>query len=111
LWALEAIDHLWLQLQYLDESGSAILEITFEKTNPIRIAREKLADIIRQPITDGPLKCIFYHYEDAPAEQISAMTTYVRTLIGSVDAQVGEETSHTKLSPPQSAGSTKPEKY
>ena len=111
LWALEAIDHLWLQLQYLDESGSAILDITFEKTNPIRIAREKLADIIRQPITDGPLKCIFYHYEDAPAEQISAMTTYVRTLIGSVDAQVGEETSHTKLAPPQSAGSTKPEKY
>ena len=108
LWALEAIDHLWRQLEFLDEYGYAILDITFDRTNPIRIAREKLADIIRQPVTDGPLSTVFYHYEDMPAETAIAMTTYTRILVGSIDAQVGEarQTSHTKHGSTQPTGFT-----
>ena len=92
LWGLEGIDHLWRQLEFMDESGSSIFDITFEKTNPIIAARTKLATIVLQPVLEGPLRTVFHHWEDVSAAATIDMTTYTRKLICSVDSHVGERT-------------------
>ena len=85
---MEHSDHLWMRLQHLDERGSALLDINWDPTDPIREARESFATTLMQPVKQGPLRVPFRHFEPHGSEVLGKMVSFARKFTVSVDAQV-----------------------
>ena len=91
-WCLEPMDHLWMQLQAMDEAGYAVLDVTFEPSNPITHARNQMKRILFEGPWLGPLRTVFYHFQDQKSDaEYDKMISLTRHLSVNVDAQVKQK--------------------
>ena len=86
------MDHLWMQLQAMDEAGYAVLDVTFEPSNPITHARNQMKRILFEGPWLGPLRTVFYHFQDQKSDaEYDKMISLTRHLSVNVDAQVKQK--------------------
>ena len=83
----ELMDHLLARVQHMDEQGHAIMDVCYDRTNPIKTAHESFRQMVGLPVCDGSLKVIFDHFKD-DLDKISSITSECRRLAVSMDAQV-----------------------
>ena len=87
-WIMEPIDHLWMKIQFMDEQGNSILDICYDRTNPLKVCHAKYDAIFSSTIDEGPLRTLFDHFKGADDSVISHMLTYGRQVGLSISSHV-----------------------
>ena len=62
-WICAPVDHLWLELQYVDPRHSAVIDLQRPGHNPFEKTFNQLSDMMLTPAGAGPLKTVYNHYE------------------------------------------------
>jgi len=83
----EPLDHLLRRLEYMDEHKNAALDLMKSSTNPFHATCLKFAARLTEPLEDGDLSALIYHWARLP-EDLNQMKSYLRKLMVSMDAQV-----------------------
>jgi hypothetical protein len=87
-WIMGPIDHLWMALQALDETGNTYADINWPETDPIETARQAVAHMVLQDVSNGIAGQVFHQYEPSGDAVETEMLTYSRHLGISIDSQV-----------------------
>ena len=62
-WVAEPLDHLWMELQYLDTRTSLVMDLQKPNTNPFQHAFRQLSTMLFEPLESGPLTTVYNHFE------------------------------------------------
>ena len=69
-WMAEPLDHLWMELQYLDTRTSLIMDLQEPKTNPFKLAFGKLSRVLSERLETGPIGTVYKHFDMDAVEQV-----------------------------------------
>lgn len=61
-WCCEAVDYLWLHLEWVDERGGGLADLQYPNTNPFSRTQRELQRIVLAPMETSVLAPVVRHY-------------------------------------------------
>ena len=86
-WEVVPLDHLMMQLQYLDAQGASLMEVIDVRRSPFAEAQNSFVAMLAQAPAVGPLRALFYHFETSEWAAVDIIAE-VRNDIMSMAAQL-----------------------
>ena len=86
-WATEAVDHLWLRLQHLDEKQCTLMDLQLPDS-PFRVCQRELASLMLQPFELSPLSTVYWFFVGSDEEAGADFAADVRQHVASIISQI-----------------------
>jgi len=96
-WLAYPLDHSWMKIQLLDAQGNVIRRLVRRETNPFVETVRQYTNMIVEPLDEGPLKTLIYHFQGQFSScglgvdddvSMDGIVDNIRTLACSVSCQI-----------------------